>query len=143
MQKSVDKSPANPQPPLRDLQFYWVEQAGTTPNHLNTYLGGKSDHDYMAQVCEDFIRDHANLEEAENRINNRILGIGEIQKSLSRCQGKILNQFGKMKEYNATELVEQRMANLVRWLEDILVWVMIDTDKLNTQYKEHRLDFQC
>ncbi|RXW21091.1 hypothetical protein EST38_g4770 [Candolleomyces aberdarensis] len=141
-QKSVDERPADPQPPLKGLQFYWVERAATIPDRLNTYLGGKSDHDYIDQVCDNFIKDHTDLEEAKNRIDHQILGIGEIQKSLSRCQGKILNHFGKLTEYNATEPVEHRMANLVRWLQDILAWAMVDTDELITRYKKRQLDFQ-
>ncbi|KAJ2925573.1 hypothetical protein H1R20_g11521, partial [Candolleomyces eurysporus] len=141
-QKSTDTRPTGPKPPVKGLRFYWVERAGTIPDRLNTYLGGKSDCEYINQICENFIKDHSDIEQAKDKINNHILGIGEIQKSLSRYQGKILNQFGKLEEYNATEPVALRMTNLVRWLEDILIWAMVDTEELIARYQDGRLNFQ-
>jgi hypothetical protein len=131
-----------PQAPMKDLRYYWVERAATIPNCLNTYLGGKPDSEYINQVCENFINDHSDIEQAKDKINSRILGIGVIQKSLSKYQGKILNQFGKLEEYNSTESIEHWMINLVCLLEDILVWAMVDANELITRYREGRLNYQ-
>lgn len=115
---------------------YWCAQADAVATKLHT-LTGHAAYNYLESTCSSFI-----FTRRKDDVRNKIISISKLQRAIYRCQDKIIELGGMGKEWERAEEVSKDVVRVVRWLEDILCWAMVDIQELITLHNHQKLMYQ-
>ena len=78
----------------------------------------------------------------KDNIRAEITAVSHLQKAIYQCQANILQAAGVGTEWERAEEISKAVVRVVRWLEDILVWAMIDVHELVAKHNRRELMYQ-
>ena len=98
--------------------------------------------DFANTVCQTFLENKGNTDGANQVINDHLANLGKIRKSLSKYQDQILQVYGCASEYQEGDAIGRRLAQVIDWLEEILMLALLDADLVQARYRARNFSFQ-
>ena len=114
----------------------WCAQAETVAVKLRELVRPMAA-EYLERVYTSYI-----FTRRKDDIRNQITTISHLGQAIYQCQGNILRLAGVGTEWERAEVISKAVVRVVRWLEDILVWAMIDFHELVAMHNRRELMYQ-
>lgn len=115
---------------------YWCTQADKVATDLYV-LTDHAIYHYLESVCSQFIFTHR-----KNNIRNEIVRVSKLQRQIYRCLDNIMELSGMGAEWEKAEKISKDVVKVIRWLEDVLCWAMVDLRELVSMHNHKKLLYQ-
>lgn len=114
----------------------WCEQAEAVAVQLHK-LTGPVPHEFLECIYGSYV-----FTRQKDDIRNKIIDISRLRDQIYECQNHVLQLAGVGIQWRRVEDILKAVVRVVRWLEDVLCWAMIDITELISMHNHGQLEYQ-
>lgn len=92
---------------------------------------------HVHDICGKYI-----ISRSKDVLRDAIIALTPLQQSIYRYQAELLTLGGLGKEWIRSEEVSKVILKVVRYLEDLLCYAMVDPEELIDLFRRHQLGYQ-
>lgn len=114
----------------------WMERGEMVRKRLEKITHGSAS-EFVNTLCQQFLRDHD-----DNRIQTFSTRLGELRKMVYMYQHEVLQIDGFGENYQILESLVQDIRTLMEWLDELLVFALLDITEVQRLFDASGLLYQ-
>ncbi|KAF8798551.1 hypothetical protein BYT27DRAFT_7122835, partial [Phlegmacium glaucopus] len=114
----------------------WMERADSVGRRLNR-ITANAPVIYADQISAQFLVDND-----KDLIHNHVVNLSKLQKLIYKYQNEIYALGGICEEYHLADIIVKDVCKVVRWIEELLCYAMVDSDEFRIFYETRKFMYQ-